>query len=252
METMTMKVRPSEAEKYINTVSRFGWVLVNRIDMYDKSLDLGPYTPRNYKTKYRGKVALLNFERDPNNVRYAQLKRLENEYLSVSEDATKFPTSVPLIVGIVFLITGIIALLIMGGLSILGAMGIRLLVVKFTDAFNWLIDTINGILSLMNNILSFFGLSGLDLSQYRIEAANLGRNTGIASVLVLWGIAITSNTLFFFIPASILIFIGLIILFVRIIKYLVALGRNSKTKKVRKEVTVKIEQITKIKEVEEN
>ena len=221
METMTLRVRPTEVDKYVEVVSKFGWVLLNKIDMYDKGLDLGPYTPMNYKTKYKGKISLLNFERDPNMPNYKRYKDAENKYLSVTEDGTKRPKSSPLMIGLIWAVAGLILFLVFGGLSILGSMGLRLLanwlggmIVNgandIIDTINGFIGMINGALGMINSILEMIGQGGIDFELHidPIDGSSVGefaKGVGRVSLMIMWGLDILNYIFLCVIPTLFLI-----------------------------------------------
>ena len=242
MDTLTLKVRPTEAEKYITTLSKFGWVLVNKIDLFDK-VDLGPYTPKKFKSKTKCKVSMLNFERDNNAPNYKRYKDAENKYLSVTEDGTKRPKSAPLLVGIIILVATVIGFLVFGGLSLLGAMGLRALANMASDKFLGFAEFLVGAVSTFSQLLNFFGIN-LDLEGFLAGAGDIAdqipRVVGVGSVIFFWAIDIIAAIL----PLIISIFLitlGILILFIRIIKRAVANNHNRHVRAVRKEVMDQLE-----------
>lgn len=263
METKTLRVKPSEADSCVQILSNFGWELTSKVMVLDNTIDLDNYTPLHYKTKYRkGKLALLTFERDNNRRDYQKLYECEKEYTSVRIDATKKPKSKALVTGLIMGIIGLVLTLTFVGLGILIGIGLGILFRSgaqngaswITGIINWWNNNVDALASnqitgfLLNTILNVLGKTTADITvdTTTIDPTEIGKVVGRVTLLAVSGttgvITIISNLLLLFIPGSFLVFIGIISLFVKTIKYGKASRHNRKVKEARAEVLKKLQE----------
>lgn len=230
MEQMTMRIKPKEVNKYTQVVSRFGWVETSRVEIFDKGVDLGAYTPIKYKSKYKGKLVLVTFERDPNNKRYADYKKAEGEYLSKKLYAIKKPTANVIIVGLVFIVAAVAIAVVGSLLAWLAGMGLRALAQTGADYVNGFVQFLATIAAQLSQLLSFFGIE-IDPSTWEVDSTSIGRVAGLVGLLAVAVPTYSFCVFVLIIPAIVMLVIGFLVLFVRIIVFAVRSGKNKKVGK---------------------
>ena len=244
MENKTLRVKPSEVDSCIQVLSNFGWNLTNKVIVYDKGLDLDIYTPLHYKNKYKGKIALLTFERDTDRPDYKKLHDAEIEYTSIRLDATRKPKCGAFVFGIILLIISLIFALFAVAASIGAAIGLRFIAEYAVNTFTGIINFYNNFITalagnqitgfLLNIVLGILQRTPEDIliDVNNIDAHQIGLYTAIISCFGIGVPSLLFDFLFLFTPGSLFFLIGLLVLFIRIIKY-------SKAKKTNKITNIK-------------
>ena len=239
MERLTLRIKPKEVDSYISTLSRFGWRVISKVEIYGRKVDLGPYTPLNYDKKYKGRLFLVNFERDKKSENYKELVEAEKDYLSNKLHATSRVKPTFLITSLVFFILALLAALIITGLTILGAMGLRVLVINFGVQLNGFIDFLNGLLRFMVEGLANIGIL-IDPTLVKLNPDTVGTIAGIISLFVLSIPLYISNAFLFIIPSIVFFIVGLVQLLLQSEKSIKTNKKNKVKSKTHKEIFAKL------------